>query len=1116
MSSPGSTASAPPVSPLRSPWPWLGLALGVLLTLVVWRIVHRAETTRLNALQAARSTAMTRQLDDRMVALGQMLRGAAGYLGRGTLPSRSEWRTYGANLDLPTQYPAVLGLSFVEWIPRAELAGHVARMRKEGFPDYEVILGGPLPADPLASSSIIYIEPWDARNQRAFGKDMLADPVRREAMVQARDLGRVALSGPVTLYQETDADRQAGTVLFAPVYQQGLPLDTVDQRRRALRGWTTFPMRMGDLIRSVLAQDLRTMDLALADDTGQDGAISLFDSDPGHSADERAASRVQSIAVAGRTWRIAIHPNASFYAEAGQPRHWEILLGGLVASLLFFTVLVTLHGAEGRAQALARFRGEAARATEAQFRALFELAPFGMAIVDSSSGRLLSVNGCFSQMLGYTPAELMEHDFQGNTHPDHLAADLASIRDLASGAVSEAWKEKRYLHRDGHAVWARLSLVRLPAIPDMPPRHMGIAEDITNRHQADLRLKEAVLETQRFRDALDHVSAYVYIKDRQSRYLYANPATLKLFGCSAEELVGCDDTRFFPPDTVKRLQAIDTRVFQGEATTEEIVVANAQGKPRVYLEAKTPLYADPERTKITGLLGISTDISERTQTLDALSESEARFRTVVEESPVAIFLHREGHFTFLNPAALRLFRASRQGDLLGTPVLDRIHPDDLDLVRKRIAQGYEHGYPNASLEQRLIALDGTIVEAEAQACPVTYSGQAHLMVFAQDITVRKKIMAELQESETRFRTLADSAPVFIWTSDTEGGCSHINQAWTDWTGQGIDQALGNGWTTFLHRDDLQVTQAAYQGSVAARLPFAMEFRLRHHSGTYRWISDRGVPRFAADGVFLGYIGAGIDIQDRKAAEAAILESELRARKAESLVLMAGGIAHDFNNLFQSLQGNLEVVGMRAQGNPFLTEPLNRALGALNRAVSLSWKMLDFSGHGFVQPLQLSLETWLPAYVETLRLEFPPAFDLQLACEPAPPIKGDRSKLEQVLKAILDNALEAAATSASQIRLRLFVDFGADRPGPESPGVWPLRRPQVPATVCLEIADDGPGVPPEHLDLICDPFFTTRDPGRGLGLPAAVGILTAHRAGLHILNREGGGLVLRLHFPPGGA
>jgi len=96
-----------------------------------------------------------------------------------------------------------------------------------------------------------------------------------------------------------------------------------------------------------------------------------------------------------------------------------------------------------------------------------------------------------------------------------------------------------------------------------------------------------------------------------------------------------------------------------------------------------------------------------------------------------------------------------------------------------------------------------------------------------------------------------------------------------------------------------------------------------------------------------------------------------------------------------------------------------------------------------------------------------------------------------------------------------VDYGGDRPGPNSPGIWPLRGAVVPATVCLEIADVGPGVPLEKLGLICDPFYTTKDPGRGLGLPVVVGILTAHRAGLHIFNGEGGGLILRMHFPPGG-
>ena len=140
---------------------------------------------------------------------------------------------------------------------------------------------------------------------------------------------------------------------------------------------------------------------------------------------------------------------------------------------------------------------------------------------------------------------------------------------------------------------------------------MLITEDISERKLAELKLRDALTEAQRFREALDNVSAYVYMKDPQSRYVYANRPTLKLFGCSAEELLGCDDAKFFPPDTVKRLREVDLRVFDGEQTAEEIDVAAGGVGRRVYWEIKTPIYADSDRKTIWGLLGISTDITER-------------------------------------------------------------------------------------------------------------------------------------------------------------------------------------------------------------------------------------------------------------------------------------------------------------------------------------------------------------------------------------------------------------------------------------------------------------------------------------------------------------------------
>jgi PAS domain S-box-containing protein len=142
------------------------------------------------------------------------------------------------------------------------------------------------------------------------------------------------------------------------------------------------------------------------------------------------------------------------------------------------------------------------------------------------------------------------------------------------------------------------------------PRCLAVVHDITERSQAQKRLKEALLEARNFRTALDYVSVCIYIKDLESRYVYANRATLELFGCSAEELPGSPDSRFFPPEVVERLQQIDQRVFSGERTAEEVVVPLPEGGMRVYLELKTPFYADDDKELITGLLGISTDITD--------------------------------------------------------------------------------------------------------------------------------------------------------------------------------------------------------------------------------------------------------------------------------------------------------------------------------------------------------------------------------------------------------------------------------------------------------------------------------------------------------------------------
>jgi signal transduction histidine kinase len=281
-----------------------------------------------------------------------------------------------------------------------------------------------------------------------------------------------------------------------------------------------------------------------------------------------------------------------------------------------------------------------------------------------------------------------------------------------------------------------------------------------------------------------------------------------------------------------------------------------------------------------------------------------------------------------------------------------------------------------------------------------------------------------------------------------------------------------------------------------------------------------------DGMFLETLPGVVELAlhhigiERRLAETErslrIAEEDLaRARRMESLGLMAGGIAHDYNNLFQGLQGNLELARLRAGDGP-LGAPLDRALKILEKAALLTHRMLEFSGKGFRGSEPLALNELVRACIACLA----PTGDLRglrfTGAPGLPEIAGDRKQLMQVITALVRNAREAVeATEAAapgsgsvQVQTRLL------RAGAEgNAGAWVSPAPAGAATVCLAVADNGPGMSPEILERAFDPFFSTRSPGRGLGLSAALGILKTHDAGLWVDSTPGQGTVFRIHFPP---
>ena len=163
---------------------------------------------------------------------------------------------------------------------------------------------------------------------------------------------------------------------------------------------------------------------------------------------------------------------------------------------------------------------------------------------------------------------------------------------------------------------------------------------------------------------------------------------------------------------------------------------------------------------------------------------------------------------------------------------------------------------------------------------VTGTPLMFLSVLLED---EKRSQQSLGESEGRFQTMADAAPVLIWVSGEDKLPTYFNKAWLEFTGRSMEQELGNGWKEGVHPDDLAKISQTYGPAVDAREPFVMQYRLKNSDGEYRWITDQGVPRYGPSGNFRGYVGACVDITD-------LLKKEATLRQFEERVALAAEAA----------------------------------------------------------------------------------------------------------------------------------------------------------------------------------------------------------------------------------
>ena len=229
---------------------------------------------------------------------------------------------------------------------------------------------------------------------------------------------------------------------------------------------------------------------------------------------------------------------------------------------------------------------------------------------------------------------------------------------------------------------------------------------------------------------------------------------------------------------------------------------------------------------------------------------------------------------FVN-AAWAAFTGRPPEQALGDGWHEPVHPDD----RERRLGALKAGRPY-ELEFRLLRHDGEYRFVHERAVPDPEGG---LVGSCLDMHERRIAEEALRASERSFRALADSAPVMIWTTDADGLVTFVNEGWLAFTGTSLDEELGESWTLGVHPADQERMLDSWYDALAVREPWSAEYRLRRHDGEYRWIVDRGAPRYTENGEFTGYVGTASDIHERKQMEEALRRVyEREHRVAETL------------------------------------------------------------------------------------------------------------------------------------------------------------------------------------------------------------------------------------------
>ena len=501
------------------------------------------------------------------------------------------------------------------------------------------------------------------------------------------------------------------------------------------------------------------------------------------------------------------------------------------------------------------------------------------------------------------------------------------------------------------------------------------------------------------------------------------------------------------------------------------------------------------------------DITQLVLTQQALAESEAQHRTLVENLPVGVYSLSEpmsGKISSANPAILRILGFDSVDEVVGnsSAILYEHAEDRTKLIQGLLDNEFERSN-TIRFEVPLLRKDRQSILARL-TIHGTFDEDNRLERVdgvLEDITQQRRAQRALEHSELRFRSFFESAPVGMAILD-QHGIVQSNPALCRMLGVEARALLGRTMHDLTHPDDLQASVQASEAMQRGELPLLqLEKRYVRDDGTVLHArttvtQGRGAPELPP----MSFVMIE-DISERKAME----EDLLKVQKLESLGVLAGGIAHDFNNMLTGVLGNVSMVRDQLPANSPLRTHLERAETAARRARDLTLQLQTFASGGEPMRRVLRLEDIVR---ESIELCFRGSRALpSIRVAPGLPLAElDAGQVAQALNNLFINAIQALPQGGT---VEVEVDANSLEPG-ELP---PLHSGRY---LRITVSDQGTGIPPRHLERIFDPYYTTKRSGRGLGLATAYSVVKRHGGHILVASELDKGSTFTIYLPASSA